>query len=190
MTLYNTYKHSFRLFIQSESEWELIKNKDINVKQLFANLILPLILLMSLCNFLGYRFFDNNPSQHFQMHLFSAISTFVFSIVSIFLSAFLVKQFAMYKDQKMRFRRAFVLIGFSYFPGLILNSIAFLFPIINYLTIFSLYSFFILFKGITPMLNIPVDKKSGYFTFILIGLLSIYAVVGAFFIGTASLLGF
>lgn len=101
-----------------------------------------------------------------------------------------VRPFAVVPNRSERFSRAFILVAFSYSPGFIFNSIAFLFPVINYLTIFSLYSFYILYKGITPILNVPEQRKSGYFTFILIGLLSVYAILGAIFIGTANLLGF
>ncbi|MPQ47556.1 DUF1282 domain-containing protein [Marinifilum sp. N1E240] len=191
MTLLQAYKHAFRLFITPEQEWNLIlAEENISYKKLLYQLLIPLIFLMSASNYIGLLLFEKNPSEHLQMFLYSAIATFIFSIVSIFLSSWLVKQFTVLPDNKERFNHAFILIGFSYTPGIIFNSIAFLFPTINYLTIFGLYSFFILYKGITPILNVPDHRKSGYFTFILIGLLSIYALLGAFFIGFANLMGF
>jgi len=190
MAIYNTYKHSLRLFIHSKQEWELIACEKNNSKQLFLHLLLPLLLLMAVCNFSGYQLFDSKPSQHIQMHLFLASATFIFSILSILISSLLIGKFAHFEDENERLNKAFTLVAYSFVPGILFNSLTFLFPTINYLTILSLFSFYILYKGISPMLNIPADKKSGYFTFILIGLLSIYAVLGAFFIGTANLLGF
>jgi hypothetical protein len=190
MTLYNTYKHSLLLFVPTNLKWIRIDSENINWKKLLIQLVIPLLIAMSLCNYLGYHFFAFEAAKHTQMHIFSAIATFCLSLTSILLTSLLIRQFAIYDDKKVRFQKAFTLVAFSFVPGIVFNSIAFLFPIINYLTIFSLYSFYILYLGITPILNIPSTKKSGYFTFILIGLLAIYAVLGALFIGIASLLGF
>ncbi|MFA9372001.1 MAG: Yip1 family protein [Labilibaculum antarcticum] len=190
MTIASAYKHSLLLFIQPEQTWKSIAREERSPKQLFLSLILPLLLLMAICNFSGYQLFDHNPSQHIKMHIFSASATFLFSILSIYISSLLASKFAHFDNKTIRFNKAFTLIGYSSVPGILFNSLAFLIPTINYLTILSLFSFYILYKGISPMLSIADDKKSGYFTFILIGLLSIYAVLGTFFIGTASLLGF
>ena len=183
MTIYSTYKHLFQLFIQARQEWKQIAQERYTPKEIFIQLILPLLVIMGTCNFLGYQLFEQNPAQHIQMHLFSASATFLFSIVSFYISTLLIAKFAHYETKQERFTKAFTLVGYSFVPGIIFNSLAFLLPSINYLTILGLFSFFIL-------LNIPEDKKSGYFTFILIGLLSVYAVLGAFFIGIASYLGF
>lgn len=190
MTNLSAYKHSLLLFIHPEQTWKIISTEDQSPKQLFLRLLLPLLFLMAICNFSGYQLFDRNPSQHINMHLFSASATFIFSILSIYISTLLISKFAHFDDKTIRFNKAFTLVTYSFVPGILFNSLAFLIPTINYLTILSLFSFYLLYKGISPMLSISDDKKSGYFTFILIGLLSIYAVLGAFFIGTASLLGF
>ncbi|PKQ65132.1 hypothetical protein BZG02_04710 [Labilibaculum filiforme] len=190
MTVRSIYKHSLQLFIQPTPAWESIAIQKNDPKKLFLILILPLLVIMAVCNFSGYQLFEPHPLQHINMHLFSAIATFLFSILSIYISTLLVSKFAHFENKAERFNRAFTLVAFSFIPGILFNSLAFLIPTINYLTILGLFSFYILYKGITPMLSIPNDKKSGYFTFILIGLLSIYAVLGAFFIGIASLLGF
>ncbi|MBN2598000.1 MAG: DUF1282 family protein [Marinifilaceae bacterium] len=190
MTIRSIYKLSLQLFIQPEQAWESISIQKNSPKQLFSILILPLLLLMAVCNFTGYQLFEQNPLQHLNMHLFSASTTFLFSILSIYISTLLVSKFAQFQNREDRFNRAFTLISFSFVPGILFNSLAFLIPTINYLTILGLFSFYILYKGISPILSIPDDKKSGYFTFILIGLLSIYAVLGAFFIGIAGLMGF
>lgn len=191
MTILATYKHTFRLLISPEKEWiSILDHVNIKSSKLLFILIVPLALIMSACNFIGFVLFENNSTNHIDMFLFSSITTFVLSIASIYISSIVVRPFAVLPTKRERFERAFILVAFSYTPGFIFNSIAFLFPIINYLTIFGLYSFYILYKGITPILNIPDRRRSGYFTFILIGLLSIYAVLGALFIGTANLLGF
>lgn len=190
MTIYSTYKHILLLFIQAGQQWKLIAQEKKTPKQLFIHLLLPLLLVMGTCNFIGYQLFEQNPAQHIQMHLFSASATFLFSIVSIYFSALLIAKFAHYEKKQERFSKAFILVGYSFVPGILFNSIAFILPIISYLTILGLFSFYILYKGIDTMLNISEDKKTGYFTFILIGLLSLYAVLGAFFIGIASFLGF
>lgn len=191
MTVLTIYRHSFRLFFNPEQEWLSILDKvKIKNSKLLLVIVIPLAALMSACNFLGFLFFDYNPSEHIDMYLFSSITTFILSILSIYISAFIVRPFAVLPTKKERFSRAFLLVSFSYTPGFIFNSIAFLFPIINYLTILGLFSFYILYKGITPILNVPDRRRSGYFTFILIGLLSVYAVLGALFIGTANFLGF
>jgi hypothetical protein len=191
MTILATYKHTFRLLISPEKEWlSILDHSNIKNSKLLFVLIIPLAILMSACNFIGFLLFENNPSEHIDMFLFSSITTFILSIVSIYISSLLIRPFTVLPTKKERFSRAFILVAFSYTPGFIFNSVAFLFPVINYLTIFGLYSFYILYKGVTPVLNVPDRRRSGYFTFILIGLLSIYAVLGALFIGTANLLGF
>ncbi|WP_321515296.1 Yip1 family protein [Marinifilum fragile] len=191
MTILATYKHTFRLLISPEKEWiSILDHVNTKSSKLLFVLIIPLAFIMSACNFIGFMIFENNPADHVDMFLFSSITTFFLSIASIYISSFVIRPFAVLPTKKERFERAFILVAFSYTPGFIFNSIAFLFPTINYLTIFGLYSFYILYKGITPILNVPDRRRSGYFTFILIGLLSIYAVLGALFIGTANFLGF
>ncbi|GAB7086484.1 Yip1 family protein [Marinifilum fragile] len=191
MTILATYKHTFRLLISPEKEWiSILDHVNIKSYKLMFVLIVPLAFIMSACNFIGFMIFENNPADHVDMFLFSSITTFILSITSIYISSLVIRPFTVLPTKKERFERSFVLVAFSYTPGFIFNSIAFLFPTINYLTIFGLYSFYILYKGITPILNVPDRRRSGYFTFILIGLLSIYAVMGALFLGTANFLGF
>ncbi|WP_321309682.1 Yip1 family protein [Marinifilum fragile] len=191
MTILAIYKHTFRLLISPEKEWiSILDHVNIKSYKLMFVLIVPLAFIMSACNFIGFMIFENDPADHVDMFLFSSITTFILSITSIYISSLVIRPFTVLPTKKERFERAFVLVAFSYTPGFIFNSIAFLFPTINYLTIFGLYSFYILYKGITPILNVPNRRRSGYFTFILIGLLSIYAVLGALFLGTANFLGF
>lgn len=190
MTFYSTFKHSLRLFLLSEAQWKIINNYTDNIKHLFTRFMIPLIAIMSICNFLGYQLFDSNASTHLKMHLFTAIFTFCFSCLSIFLSAYLVKHFAQFQASKKRFNQAMILSCYSSIPGIVFNSIAFLLPMVPFLSILSLFSFLILYYGIGPILNIPSERKTGYFTFILIGLLSLYAILGALFLGLTSLFGF
>ncbi|WP_421920526.1 Yip1 family protein [Marinifilum sp.] len=191
MITLSIYKHIFRLLLSPEKEWPAILN-DTNISngKLNVLLVITLPLLMSACNFMGFLLFENNTAEHTNMFFFSATATFVLSILSIYVSVFIVRPFAAIPTKRERFSRAFLLVAFSCTPGFVFNSIAFLFPVINYLTLFGLYSFYILYKGITPILNVPDSRRSGYFTFILIGLLSVYAIFGAIFIGTANFLGY
>jgi hypothetical protein len=76
------------------------------------------------------------------------------------------------------FNAAFRLIAYSYSAGFTANSLAFLFPNYSFLSLLGLYSFYLIWHGLGPILNISKDKKSGYFTFIVIGLITIYVVLG------------
>jgi hypothetical protein len=93
------------------------------------------------------------------MHLFAASSTLLSSLLSIYLSTLLLSRFALFKNKTERNNRAFTLIVYSFIPGIIFNSLAFLIPRINYLSILSLFSFHVLCKGISPIFSIPNTKN-------------------------------
>lgn len=150
-----------------KAEWPIIAAETESVQGVFTRYVVPLAAIGPICAFIGMQLFgfhllivSYHPSLMFG--LTTAITTFVISLVSIFLISWVANFLANKFDGKEDFARAFRLCAYS-FTAAWVAGIFQLIPALSILAVLlSLYSLYLFYLGATPMMGIPADKAVGY----------------------------
>jgi hypothetical protein len=166
------------ILLHPTAEWDRIKGEQTSLQSLLVGYVLPLSALAALCGFIGMAFIGVStglgPSFRFplQIALGSAIVSVVLALVMVWVMGLIINaiapSFGAAQDQMQANKLA------AYFPTAFwVASVFQIFPVISILSLAGFYSFYLLFVGLPRLMNVPEDKKVGYFiTILVIGLLA------------------
>ncbi len=116
----------------------------------------------------------------------SAIIGFVLSIVGVVVLGMIADALAPKFDGQRNKLAAFKFVAYSYTAAW-LAGIFGLIPSLAFFGLLGIYSFYLLYTGITPMMKVPEAKAGGYLAVTILCAIVLYAVVGVFVGKTTSL---
>jgi hypothetical protein len=168
------------IILKPKEEWPVIAQEEPNVGQIMTGYVIPLALVPSVAAVLGYGligmpFFGSS----FTWGIGTGITTFVASVLGVYLTAFVVDFLAPNFGSQKNFGRAMQLVAYAYTPawlGGILNVI----PAIAWLgSLAGLYGIYLMYLGLPHTMKTPADKLVVYLVVVIIALIVIYIVLGA-----------
>jgi hypothetical protein len=193
------------LIVSPKNEWGVIEGENMPHVKLFTSYVLPLSLITVVAAFIGYGVIGYSVFG-FRVHSIElgvkqAIVQWITMVAGIYVSAlgiyFLAKPFGANKN----FDKSFSLVAHAYTPFL-LSGIFYILPSISWLAfLLGIYSLYLLYLGLQPMMKAPAEKNTGYF-FASLGTIVAAAmtiwlmvwifmlIVGAIFYGSALRYGF
>jgi len=160
--------------------WEIISEGNRTSKELNNSYLFPLLLLVSICVFIGSLVFSSSTLPPLYS-VISAIKFLILDLVVIFVSAAILGEITRALDLGRNFNVSSRLIVFSLTPLLICQMVSQLFESLVFVNILSLYGLYIFSTGADKMLNPPRHKK----TFLLV---SVCIVVTELMIATGIVL--
>ncbi len=169
-------KRTINIIVKPAEEWKVIEQENTNKTAALTGYALPYIIVVAIASFIGSLLFH---PFYFSI-TYSAISTiFAFAIpfVGILISAIIINALAPSFGSIKNIDNAFKLVIYSYTASFIASIVTGLLPILFFVGIAGLYSFYILFLGFTPMMKTPDDKKVGYFIVSILIMLGVYAAL-------------
>lgn len=140
--------------------WKNQKKPGTGQQALFLGYLFPLIVIISLGDFLG----EFTGSQHFYIGFAILKSLRVIVLytmlyfISVFLTNELVKPFGGQKDLLIVQR----LVVYSLTPFLLVSFVSGLFPFLYVINVLGLYSFYIFWVGVHELMDFPERNKSKY----------------------------
>jgi len=163
-------------------EWPRIAAEPKSIGEIFIGYSVPLALIGPVAGFLGGQIFgfgafgfSYRPSL--LGGLSSAIMTFILSLVSLVVLMLIVEFLAPKFGGSATRINAFKLVAYS-MTASALAGIFGIIPSLAWLGIVGLYSFYLFYTGVTPMLGVPADKALGFTAVtVLCGILLSLAVV-------------
>jgi Yip1 domain len=179
------------ILVSPAKEWEVIKGETKTKNEVVLNYALPLIILAAITAFIGHAFLRR---YHLPIgsSLLYAVYFIVAQLLSIYLTAFIMNVLAPSFGSKKNFDSAIKLVVYSYTASLVASIIAnlSLFGVLGWIGIFGLYSIYLFWTGMGPMMETPADKKLGYLivtALVLIAIWVVFSIVLAplFFVTTA-----
>ncbi|MCL2597879.1 MAG: YIP1 family protein [Paludibacter sp.] len=184
-----------QIIIAPKNEWAKIAGENSPHSKVFSGYVLPLSLITVIAAFIGYGLIGFSVlGMHFHSiswGIRQAIVQWVIMVGGIYLTALVINLLAETFGAKKNFDRAFSLVAYAYTPMLI-AGIFYILPALSFLVwIGGLYSLYLLYLGIQPMMETPAEKHTGYFvvslivTIVVTGVLS--AVLTAIFISSGAL---
>lgn len=167
-------KRAKDILVTPKTVWHTIAEENQNQLVILTTYLIPLALIPALASFIGYGLIGHNVMG---IHIGSvgfglrqAILSFISSLGGVYLSAWVISLLSPKFEQAKDFNRAFQLVSYSYTP-IFVAGILLIIPSLSIVaTLAGLYGLYLLYQGMTPILQTPDDKRN---TFFIVSLLSI-----------------
>ncbi len=165
-----------RNFITSPvEEWQVIKEEQANRSVVIRNYLLPFIFLLAITTFLGIFLFRNYVTV--SIMVLGAVVNSLGAFLSIYISAWIINELAPRFESKKDFTSSFKLATYSYTAVFITHSIASLLLPLYFIVIFGLYSVYVLWMGLGPMMETPKESRLIYGIICSLTILVVYALL-------------
>lgn len=163
------------ILINPAEEWKVIKEESTDRSGVIRSYALPFISLLAITTFLGMFIFRNYMTAGIMVT--SAIVTFIGAFLSIYISAYFINELASSFESKKDLNSSFKLVVYSYTALLISHAIANLLLPLFFIAIFGVYSAYIMWMGLGPMMETPEEKKVVYGTISSLTILVVYLLM-------------
>jgi len=170
------------IIISPKDEWPKIATEPSSVSDVFIRYVLPLAAIGPLAAFIGGQVFGFNTMLiSYRPSLMSGVTTlitsYVLSLVGLFVVAFIANFLAPKFDGKDDFTRAFKLCAYAFTAAWVI-AIVQIVPALGILAILGLYSLYLFYLGVTPMVGVPADKAAAYTAITVICAIVVNIIVG------------
>jgi hypothetical protein len=150
--------HRIRYIILNPAKaWEYIHQENRPIRDVRNSFLLPVIILVTICAFLGSLIFIN-PTLSPVYSLFIALKVLLLNIIVIYLSTIVLSEITKALDLGKNFLTSYKLIVYSLTPYLICQIISQLFDSLIFINILSIYGLYIFSSGADMMLK-PQEHK-------------------------------
>ena len=178
----NLIERAKNILVSPKTEWDVIANEEPNVNKIFTSYVIPLAGAAAIAAFIGYGLIGINmlgiQMKGVNYGFYYALNSFIVTICSVFITAFVVDALAPSFNSEKNFGRSFQLVAYSYTAGWV-GGLFQILPAIAFLgTILSLYGLYILYLGMPKLKGTPADKHIGYFVVTIIVLIAVFIVIG------------
>ncbi len=146
-------------------EWLVIANDNDDYKAVLRNYALPLIVLVSVARFLGLSKFGINLSFYAILY---AIVDFLSLYFGMYISALIIKEVAPSFLSDNDKTVAFKIIIYSSTPIFVASFISNLASSLFFVNLFYIYTLYLLWSGIGPLMNTPERNKMSFIIIIVI----------------------
>ena len=183
-----------KVCLQTDQAWAEIKTESLGFAQTYTKFIAPLAIVGSLVAML----FISYGTMGFFLWMISGVLGLALKLGGFFVGAIIIEFLApMFGGRAGARLEAFKLATYSATPSLVTGLFCFSLLLQTIAGILSLYGLYILWSGITPMVEVPSEKRPAFIiALIVVGALVAFAmmmlmlsVVGAGAIGTAAIAG-
>jgi hypothetical protein len=173
----NLIERAKKIITSPKDEWVVIDQENTSITDLIIKYLIPLALIPAIASFIGFWIFYKFGSFSFGIKY--AVIYLITYIGGALLAAYIIDALAPSFASTKDFRKAFQLVVYSYTPMMV-ASIVLIFPSLGILVLIAgLYSLYLLFIGLKPMMKTPDDKTAVYFIVSLVVLIVVYFVISA-----------
>ena len=169
------------LIVSPKSEWKLIENEEHPHGTVFINYVLPLSLIPAIAAFIGYGLIGYSFFG-VQIHIIGwgikqALVQWSSIVLGIYFTAIIINSLANKFDAKNNFNKAFALVAYSYLP-FCLGGVFYILPFLSWLALITgIYSLYLLYIGMQPLMKTPKEKNVVYYVVSLLTMIVITSVV-------------
>jgi hypothetical protein len=154
------------IILTPKEEWPKITAESTPQGDILRSYVLPLAAIGPAASFIGgqvfgYGMFGFSYRPSLVWSLSSALVSYVLSIISVFVLAWIADLLAPKFDGQSNKLAAFKLVAYSYTAAW-LAAIFGLIPSLGFFSLLGLYSLYLLYTGATPLLKVPQDKAVGF----------------------------
>jgi len=180
----NLFERAKNILITPKTEWEVIKNEQTSVSDLFTKYVLILALIPAVAGFIGQSLvgISLGPFGSYKMPigrgLLYLVLYYAMTVGAVYLLAFIVDALAPSFGAKKDMLASLKVVVYSYTAAWVAGIFQII-PILGFLGIIgSLYGLFLLYLGLKIVMETPQDKLVGYFIVVIIVSIVVYFVIG------------
>lgn len=180
----NLFERAKNILISPKTEWEIIKNEQSTVADLFTKYALILALIPAVAGFIGQSLIGISlgPFSSFKVPvvngLIYAVLYYVLSLAGIYFVAFIVDALAPSFGATKDMVSSLKVVVYSY-TAVWVAGIFQIIPVLAILGILGLYSLYLLYLGLNIVKGSPSDKVVGYTVVVVIITIVVYFIIGA-----------
>lgn len=180
----NLFERAKNILISPKTEWEVIKNEQSTVADLFTKYALILALIPAVAGFIGQSLIGISlgPFGSFKVPIVNgliyAVLYYVLSLAGIYLVAFIVDALAPSFGATKDMVSSLKVVVYSY-TAVWVAGIFQIIPVLAILGILGLYSLYLLYLGLNIVKGSPSDKVVGYTVVVVIITIVVYFIIGA-----------
>jgi len=176
------------VIVAPKQEWPTIETENAPHAKVFTTYVIPLALIPAVAAFIGYGLIGYSVfGHHFGSISFGirqAIVQYISMLGGVYLSAYVIDMLAKNFGATKNFNQAFSLVAYSYTP-MFVGGIFYIHHSLSWLAMVAgIYSLYLLYIGLKPMMKAPEEKQTSYFVVSLIVMvlvsIAISAILGAF----------
>jgi hypothetical protein len=138
-------------------EWETINSENLSVNVIRNTFVVPLVLLVSIAAFAGSLIFTHSELSPVYS-VFEGIKCFLVFLITVYVTAIILKETTKALDLGNRFEPAFRLIAYSIVPFLLCQIFSMLFESLLFVNVLALYGLYIFWSGTERTLK-PLSTK-------------------------------
>ncbi|HEU4650826.1 MAG TPA: Yip1 family protein, partial [Croceibacterium sp.] len=169
------------ILLKPKAEWPRIAGETTEPTSLLTSYAIPLIAIGPVAALIGSQLFPVSfmgvtYSPGFSFALGTAVTSFVLSIVGLFVVSFVANFLSPKFGGRDDWKAAFRLVVYSMTAAWVVGIVG-LIPALAILGILALYSLYLFYLGATPVLGVPEDKAIGYTALTVVAAIVVQIVV-------------
>jgi hypothetical protein len=168
------------MILSPKTEWPVVAAEPSSVTEVLLKYVVPLAAIGPVASLIGGQLFGYGalgitfrPSLASSLTI--AITTYVLTLVGVFLIAFVANFLAPKFGGKDNYASAFKWVAYAYTAAWVVGIVGIV-PMLGILGLLGLYSLYVLYLGATPMMGVPQDKAAGYTVVTVIAAIVVYVV--------------
>jgi Yip1 domain len=163
------------IILTPKTEWPIIAAESGDTAYLFQNYVAYLAAIPAVCGFIGTLLIGFSVVTA----LILAVINYLFAFVIVYVFALVINALATTFDGRKDFESALKVAVYSTTPFW-LTGFFLLIPRLGFLRILGLYSFYLLWTGLPPLMRSPEGNKTiGYAVAVVVAAIVIYIVIDA-----------
>ncbi len=169
-----------KILLNPKEEWTVIDQENTSIAELVTSFLIPLALIPAIASLIGYGFIGVGFwGASLSWGIKYAVIYFVTIVLGAYLAAYVINALSTSFGSQGDFRKAMQLVVYSYTPMMV-AGIVLIFPVLGIIYLLAgIYTLYLLYLGIKPLMKTPDDKVTGYFVVSLLVIIVIYIVISA-----------
>ena len=166
-----------------KTEWQTIEAENAPHMKVFTSYVALLALIPTIAAFIGYGLIGYRVPllgniASISLGIRYAIQYYILMAGGVYLTAFVINFLAENFGATKNFDKAFSLVAYAYTP-MFVAGIFYILPSLAWIAgLGGIYSLYLLYIGLQPMMKQPAEKTTSYFVVSLIAMAVVYVVLG------------
>lgn len=169
----NIVERAKGIILKPSEAWQEIKGEQVTIAELYTSYAMVLALIPAIAQFIGssmigYSFMGVHFSIGIGNALGYAILSYVFSLIGVYVTAFVADTLAPSFSSQKNMINAFKSVVYSMTP-VWLAGVLYIIPLLSALVILAgLYGIYIFYLGLPLLMDTPKEKALGYVVVVII----------------------
>jgi hypothetical protein len=173
----NLVERAKNMIVSPKTEWNAVAAEEPNIQQILIGYVLPLALIPTLATIIGWGAIGILGFTSFTYGIAMGLVQLINAFLSVLIAGFVIDALAGSFGSTKNMGRAVQLVAYSMTPVWVFGILNII-PAIGWLSfLLGLYSLFLVYLGLTPLMKTPEDKKAVYLIVSIVILIAVYWII-------------